>query len=98
MFAYRILSTCLIEVWKANVISLLFQVRREVDEKHSLWYGEAVKFADKIGVKPAVPRIVQRQSLRNNVPAPNPEIYYRRALTVPLLDHIITEIDGRLVS
>ena len=40
-----------------------------------------------------MPRVVGRQQHRSNVEAGTPKDYYKRALTIPLLDHLISEID-----
>jgi hypothetical protein len=41
---------------------------------------------------PSLPRIIGRQNNRNNVPAGTPEGYYRRAVFLPFLDGILTQI------
>ena len=40
-----------------------------------------------------MPGVVGRQQHRSNVEAGTPKDYYKRALTIPLLDHLISEID-----
>jgi len=37
------------------------------------------------------PRVVGRQTCPNNVAADSPEEYYRRAMAIPLLDHVISD-------
>lgn len=49
--------------------------------------------ARKANIEPSMPRVVGRQWHRSNVEAETPKDYYKRALTVPLLDHLISEID-----
>ena len=49
----------------------------------------------KVGIAPTMPRLAGRQMHRNNVTATCPEEYYRRAVTVPFLDHILQEINTR---
>ena len=48
--------------------------------------------ADKLCIEPVIPRTVMRQAHRNNVPAEIPLTYYKRALIIPLLVTIISEI------
>ena len=62
---------------------------------HREWYNEAVEKAEKVGTTPHMPRIVGRQSQRNNVPATSSEEYYRRSVTIPFLDHILLEMNSR---
>jgi hypothetical protein len=47
---------------------------------------------------PSLPRIVGRQNNRNNVPARTPEEYYRRAVFLPFLDGILTQISLRFCN
>ena len=35
-----------------------------------------------------IPRTCGRQTQRSNIEADSPEVYYRRTLTIPLLDHL----------
>lgn len=62
---------------------------------HREWYIEALVKAEKVGTTPCMPRIVARQSQRNNVPATSSEEYYRRSVTIPFLDHILLEMNSR---
>ena len=45
-----------------------------------------------------MPRTVGRQSYRSTVPSSSPEEYWRRSLYFPFLDHLIEEIQSRLLS
>ena len=51
--------------------------------------------AEKVGVAPSSPRIAGRQQQRPNTPAVDPKEYYRVNVAVPLLDHIILELDDQ---
>ena len=53
----------------------------------------ATTTARNANIKPSVPRVVGRQQHRSNVEAGTPKDYYRTALTIPLLDHLISEMD-----
>jgi len=53
----------------------------------------ATTTARKANIEPSMPRVVGRQQHRSNVEAGTPKDYYKRALTIPLLDHLISEID-----
>ena len=41
------------------------------------------------------PQIASYQLHRSNTPAANASQYYQRTLTIPMLDHLITELDNR---
>jgi len=53
----------------------------------------ATTTARKANIETSMPRVVGRQHHRSNVKAGTPKDYYKRALTIPLLDHLISEID-----
>ena len=46
-------------------------------------------------VDPGVPRTCSWQRQRQNVPASSPSEYYRRALTIPILDELIGQMKTR---
>ena len=73
----------------------LSEVREDVEKCQSEWFQEATSFAHAVAVQPAIPRRCSRQQHRNNVEGDTPEAYYRRAVTVPLLDHLIQEMEWR---
>ena len=58
-------------------------------------YQQFEHMADRIGAVPANPRTAARKIHRNNLPATKPNNYYQRALAIPLLDTLVTELDFR---
>ena len=52
------------------------------------------KLADELNIAISTPRITVRQ-VHANITADSSEVYYRRNLMVPFLDHITTELEGR---
>ena len=71
----------------------LQDIRGDIDKYCSDWHGIAKTTARKANIEPSMPRIVGRQQHRSNVEAGTPKDYYKRAFTIPLLDHLISEID-----
>jgi len=71
----------------------LQDIRADIEKYCSDWYSMATTTARKANIKPSMPRIVGRQQHRSNVEAGTPKDYYKIALTIPLLDHLISEID-----
>ena len=45
---------------------------------------------------PPLPRIAQRQTHRSNIPASTPFEYWRSNLFLPLIDHLINQLQDRL--
>lgn len=79
----------------AFVKTTLQSARDDVDTVHAGIYETALEIATKVGIDECIPRISRQQQHHTNVPCSNPSEYYKRALTIPSLDHLITEIDGR---
>ena len=70
-------------------------IRENVDKETDVIYQQALRTAEKLCIEPVIPRTVMRQTHRNNLPVETPLIYYKRALIIPLLDTIISEITIR---
>ena len=71
----------------------LQDIRGDIDKYCSDWYGMAKNKARKGNIEPSMPRVVGRQQHRSNVEAGTPKDYYKSVFTIPLLDHLISEID-----
>ena len=83
-----------IESLKALVITR----RQEVDEFNSKWYKKALILTEKINITETMPRVVGTQIHRSNSPAESVSDYYKRIITIPLLDHLICELGYRFHS
>ena len=77
---------------KASVITR----RQEVDEFYNKRYKETL--TEKINITETVPRVVGTQIHRCNTPAESVSNYYKRTVTIPLLDHLICKLDYRFDS
>ena len=66
-----------------------------VDTFHNLVYEQVIVLSQSVGIVESVSRLANRQRLRQNTPASSPKEYYRRIITIPLLDHLISELDIR---
>ena len=81
-----------------NVISTLQNVRDNVNTYHSRWFSTVEKMCEDTGTVPSVPRRCGRQIHRSNVPACTPCEYYCRSISIPLLDHLLSEMRSRFSS
>ena len=72
----------------------LQNIRGDIEKHCTDWYNMATTTARKADIEPSMPRVVGRQQHRSNVEAESPKEYYKRALTIPLLDHLISEMDS----
>jgi hypothetical protein len=79
-----------------TVISSLRKIKQDDNVLQELYQG-ITKLVEKQNVLPSKPRTAGRQQHRDNVPADTPEEYWRRSVYYPLLDHIVNELETRLV-
>ena len=78
-----------------NLITVLSDLRENVDEHHSKWFAEVEEMCKAVDVQPSLPRRCGRQTHRSNIPAENPKEYFRRTITIPILDHLLAEMGTR---
>ena len=77
------------------VKTTLQSARNDVDTVHAWIHETALEIPTKVGVNESMPRTASRQQHRANVPSSDPSEYYKGVLTVPTLDQLIIEMDGR---
>lgn len=77
------------------VIASLNDVRTNIDAHHGNWFEEIEQICHAVDVVPALPRRCGRQRHRDNTPADEPVTYYRRCISVPLVDHLVVELERR---
>ena len=68
-----------------------------MEETHKGWYTSVCQIAEEAGVQPSRPRAVKRQTMRADAPADTVEDYYRLSLSIPFIDHILSEFQSRFV-
>ena len=76
------------------VKAALQEARRGIDTFHEIVYLDAVALAHSVEIEESCPRIASYQLHRSNTPAFNASQYYRRTLPIPMLGHLITELDN----
>ena len=74
-----------------TLTSSLKQVRENVDSYHDKWFDTILEMCSEVGTTPSVPRICGRQRHRASTPAANPS----KTIIIPILDHLLTELDRR---
>ena len=77
------------------VLTSLREVRNTIDQQHDAWFQKIELMCRSVDVVPSIPRRCGRQLHRNNVPADDPRTYYRRCISVPLVDHLLAELETR---
>jgi len=81
-----------------DVVKTLSSVRQKVQDNHAKWFQEACQIAEKLGITVQKPRTCQVQRNLANNRAETIEDHYRRNLMVPLVDHLINELEHRFGS
>eukprot|EP00731_Ephydatia_muelleri_P018054 Em0011g94a len=78
-----------------EVRHMMVQELWQVHQKELLLASLQVALAHGVEIEESCPRIASYQLHQSNTPAVNASQYYRRTLTIPMLDHLITELDNR---
>ena len=73
----------------------LQQVRKNVDAKHLEYYASACALASNQNVPIEKPRTSTLQNHRENHPSESVSEFFKRSLTIPFLDKLISTIDDR---
>ena len=81
-----------------SVKDCLKKARISVDTFHESMYVEVKHLGDCVGIEESRPRFASRQQHRSNVSSNNISDHYKLNLTIPVLDHIINELDTRFAS
>ena len=81
-----------------KVQKLLEEIRADIDEWHSTWFTMAREISEEGTEGPDIPRRCGQQNNRDNVEAETPEVYYRCILTIPFLDHLISQLQQRFTE
>lgn len=70
-------------------------IRNQIDFYHDQWYQQAIVLAGKVGIEESMPRTVGRQTTRDNHPAADASEYFKRAITIPVIDHLNSALQAR---
>ena len=63
--------------------------------KSLIWFERAKALGKEVSTTSCKPRACSKQTLSANPEIQDPEECYRIALIIPLLDHILSELDSR---
>lgn len=70
-------------------------IRNNVDQRHGNWFADAESLATRLNITVGVPRLAKRQINRPNYSHSDVSDYFKKAITIPLLDHVISELNDR---
>jgi hypothetical protein len=80
------------------LIMLVHEIRKNIDERHKIWYQQALSLAASVNVSEHKQRSVKRQINRENHEADTISSYYLRTVSIPLVDHLLNELDSRFTD
>jgi len=70
-------------------------LRQNIDTFHCSLYQEILRLAGLVESEECSPRVVCRQQHRQNAPSVSCEEHYKVSVTIPILDHLIAELNDR---
>ena len=71
---------------------------KNIESNHKVCYEDAKKMAAEIGVEPRTRRVCSVQIHQENYDAKECEDYYRQAVSIPFLEHVIKQFEQRFNS
>ena len=84
---------------QVKVMMRSLQTARDViDGFHSVWFKDASNIAESVDAAIKAPRICSRQIFRGNIAANDVSTYFKRNVSVPFLDHLLTELSARFTD
>ena len=81
-----------------TLLTCVSETRREVENFHNECYKIILNISKECDIGENVPRHVKRQIHRANHPFSTPSDYFRKSVTIPLLDHLVTELHSRFTE
>ena len=70
--------------------SVILSKRNTLDEFHKNYYRIILEIASKVNINETKPRTVAFQKNRNKVPSESVSDYFKKVVTIPRLDHLLT--------
>ena len=74
---------------------MIRRVRSQVDDFHSRVYQQVVAIGQRVDGEESAPRQAARQQHRQNIPSSSISEYYKLNLTIPIIDHLSSELENR---
>ena len=99
--------TCSLQAEAKDIVGAVTEIRdvmttlkkiRDVSVHHKEWFTKVETICNSVGIEPSMPSLYARQRNRSNVPAENACDYYRQNISIPLLDHLISQFESRFSS
>ncbi len=82
----------------SNAYEELNAIRAAAESEFESLFKIIVEKAAELNTDITIPRLVGKQTHRSNIQASTPEIYYRASVFIPLLDHVLQELNNRFLD
>ncbi|XP_062510456.1 uncharacterized protein LOC134186492 [Corticium candelabrum] len=79
----------------SDVNAQLKKARMAVDGTHANWWDKAVAMVSTVDTEPSMPRVCARQTHRDNAFAVSPSDYFKKAVTILMLDELCGHLDAK---
>lgn len=76
-------------------IETIQKIRDDIETYHDQWFTEIEKMCDITDTVPSIPRMCSHQTQRSNTPANSPSQYFICTVSIPLIDHLLSELNSR---
>ena len=84
---------------QADIVEAVAEINHTVaalrDVHHTKWFASIEKMCQSVDLEPALTRCCGCKQHRSNVPAENPSEYYCCTISIPLVDHLLSELEVR---
>ena len=78
-----------------SLIDTGLTIRTNMEWYHSGWYTQVISLAAKVNIQESMPRTTSRQTARDNPPANSASEYFKRVITIPVIDHLNADLSAR---
>ena len=85
-------------VVEARVVKTQLSAERNDPEVWNAIYNRSVDLAALVDIQPSQPRRALHQQQRPNTAAANPSDFWKRNMYLPFIDHLVTELENRLLQ
>ena len=86
------------DIVQSKLVSVLKDVSKNVDVHHNKWFVVVEQLSSNNGIELSLLSLCGRQTHRSNITSQTSKEYYRQTITIPLLNHIISEMIHRFVA
>ena len=69
-----------------------------IDGYHSVWFKDASHITNSVDAAIKAPRVCNQQIWRSNIAADDVSTYFKRKVSIPFMDHLLTELSAHFTN